>query len=250
MKQIKRSLCLLLIICLIFSSGCSFSSTEQETEYPDAPVTWTVPEEETTEKTLPECPVDLMEYMTTNMEVYAYIVIPGTSISYPVVQSRRDDNYYIRRNWKGKKEASGCIFSQMGNNTYFTDPITVLYGHNTDHGDMFSDLLKYKDENFFAENNLIYIYLPYGTLVYRIFSSHTFDDRHILNSYNFNNPEVLAEFQQTLLNPPVVEKTCLEGVELGPESQILTLSTCAEPVSGCKMRYLVNGVLIDYAYVD
>ncbi len=246
MKKSRYFLCLLTALCLLLSSGCSLF--EKTTE----PVTQQVTVAETTTQDdpsrLPECPVDLRDYMAENMEVYAYIVIPGTNISYPVVQSRKDDNYYLRRNWKGKRESSGCIFSQSANNIYFTDPITVLYGHNTDQGNMFSELLNYKDEKFFSEHNLIYVYVPNGTLVYRIFSAHTFDDRHILNSYDFSNPEVLAEFQQTLINPPVVEKTLLDGIILYPDSQILTLSTCAEPISGCKSRYLVNGVLINYVF--
>lgn len=239
-NQLKTALCLLVALCLLLSSGCSFSS-------PEEPVAETATEQDAASQLL-ECPVDLMDYMTQNMEVYAYIVVPGTGISYPVVQSRRDDNYYLRRDWKGNTEYSGCIFSQSGNTTEFTDPVTVLYGHNTGNGDMFSELLNYKDKSFFDENNIIIIYLPYGTLIYRIFSAHTFDDRHILNSYDFSDAGVLADFQQTLLDPPVMEKNTRSDTELGPDSHILTLSTCAEPRSGCSTRYLVNGVLINYVF--
>lgn len=246
----KTLLCFLTVLCLLLSAGCSVTDIGQKLN-PRHTETQTEAQPETEEDTgsvLPPCPVDLMEYMTQNMEVYAYIDIPGTSISYPIVQSRRDDNYYLRRNWKGEHDTSGSIFSQTCNTTEFTDPVTILYGHHTSRGNMFSDLLKYKDEDFFNENNLIYIYLPYGVLIYRIFSSHTFDDRHILNSYDFSNPEVLTEFQQMLLDPPALEKTVAEGVTLNPANHILTLSTCAEPVSGCNARYLVNGVLIDYVF--
>lgn len=230
----------------ILSAGCSSTLIKEEPTATPPQTTQANPENGDASK-FPPCPVDLAKYMTENIEVYAYIYIPGTNISYPVVQSRHDDNYYLRRNWKGKKEGRGCIYSQLCNNRFFTDPVTVLYGHNTADGDMFSDLLKYKDKQFFGDNNTIYVYLPYGVLVYQIFSSHSFDDRHIMNSYDFSKPEVLAEFQQTLLDPPVLEKTVMEDVELCPESQILILSTCGEARSGCKTRYLVNGVLTDYA---
>ncbi len=240
--KVKSIFCLLIAMSVCLAGGCSFNE-------PPKPVTSTVTATEPMSK-YPACPVDLDEYRTQNMEVYAYIVIPGTDISYPVVQSRRDDNYYIRRDWKGNRDTHGSVFSQSANNLEFTNPVTLLYGHNTEKGDMFSQLLYFKDEQFFNEHDTVYIYLPYGILVYRIFSAHTFDDRHILNSYDFSDDSVLTDFQQLLMNPPVLEKNVREGTELGLNSHILILSTCAEPRSGCNARYLVNGVLIDHVFQD
>lgn len=256
MKTVKQLLCILCAVSFLLAAGCSSATVPEDTATAAPNGSAAVAGNSSTsagsaDSALPPCPVNLTEdYMNVNMEVYAYIVIPGTNISYPVVQSRRDDNYYLRRNWKGNADTYGSIFSQTCNTTEFTDPVTVLYGHNTQKGNMLSQLLYYKDEQFFNENNLIYIYLPYGTLVYRIFSAHTFDDRHILNSYNFSDSAVLIDFQQMLLNPPVVEKNVAADVQLNPANHILTLSTCAKPVSGCNERYLVNGVLVNYVFED
>jgi sortase B len=189
-------------------------------------------------------PVDFSEYMSVNREVYAFISIPGTGIEYPIVQSGASDDYYLRRNWKGEQSYRGCIFTQSMNAKEFTDPVTVIYGHNTDKGDMFSELLKFKDTGFFYENDTFYIFIPGHLLVYKIISAHTFDDRHILNSYDFTSPDALADFQQIILNPTALEKNVRTGIELNPQSEIVVLSTCAEAKSGGNLRFLVNGVLV------
>ena len=189
-------------------------------------------------------PIDFSEYMSVNREVYAFIRIPGTGINYPIVQSGSSDDYYLRRNWKGEKNYRGCIYTQSANAKEFTDPVTVIYGHNTDKGDMFSELLKFKDSAFFNENDIFYIFIPGHILIYKIISAHTFDDRHILNSYDFTSPDALADFQRIILNPTALEKNVRQGIELNGQSEIAVLSTCAQPVSGGNLRYLVNGVLV------
>lgn len=238
-------LCMVTALSLVLLSGCSTHNDDALTVTADDEIAT-----ENSEPSVADCPVDLYECMNTNSDVYAYIVIPDTNISYPILQSDKDDNYYLRRDWTGKNSYRGCIFSQSINSLYFTDPVTVLYGHNTDKGDMFSQLLYFKDEEFFNNHRYFYIYTPEYTLMYEIFSAHTFDNRHIMNSYDFYDEDVFVGFQKMLLNPPVLEKQVRNDVVLDSDSHILTLSTCAEARSGCKDRYLVNGVLVSYAFTN
>lgn len=244
MVNFKRFLCVFTALCTVFLCSCSLNKTEIETT--SAPVTETRLPDETVEAgaEYPD-PVDFGEYRSVNREVYAYIKIPGTDIKYPVLQSGKSDDYYLRRDWKGASSYRGCIYTQSANAKEFTDPITVVYGHNTDKGDMFSQLLRFQDKEFFDSHDVFYIFIPGHILVYKIFSAHSFDDRHILNSYDFSSPEVLASFQQMLLNPSALEKNTREGVSLNEYSEIVILSTCAEPRSTSNFRYLVNGVLVN-----
>lgn len=244
--MIRKILCILSALCLVFLCSCSakkeepVTQTETQTETTALPL----PDETSAEQKYPE-PVDFDEYMSVNREVYAYIKVPGTNIDYPIVQSGQDDNYYLRRNWKGEPFHRGCIFTQSANAKEFTDPVTVVYGHNTGKGDMFSQLLSFQDKEFFDSHELFYIFIPGHILVYRIFSAHSYDNRHIMNSYDFSQPEVLRNFQNSLLNPSALQKNVREDTVLREFSEIVVLSTCAESRSGSGYRYLVNGVLIN-----
>lgn len=240
------------ILCVLFAglmllSLCSCGDNKETEAGTTFVFTQTEPEssEETTLAKELVCPKSFEELKCDNKEIYAYIYIPGTNISYPILRSSVDDNYYLRRNYKGHSSYRGCIYTQSGNSTDFTDPVTVVYGHNTDKGDMFSQLLLFQNQEFFDGHDTFYIYTPDETLVYKIFSAHTYDNRHILNSYDFSNHITLADFQETLLNPPSMERKVREKASLDDLSNIVILSTCAQPHSGSEERYLVNGVLTE-----
>ncbi len=244
LKGYRKIICLFLVLVSLMLTGCN---KQEEAEYTTVPETTalSLPDEDSddTDMIYP-CPIDFGEYRSVNREVYAYISIPNTNISYPILQSTISDNYYLRRNWKGASSYRGCLFTQSGNSRDFYDPVTVIYGHNTDKGDMFSQLLYFQDKDFFEKNRIFYIYTEERILVYKIISAHIFDDRHILNSYDFGDENVFLDFEEMLLNPPVIEKNVRDNIELDENSCIVTLSTCAQARSGSEKRFLVNGVMI------
>lgn len=243
--RIQTLLCILLTLSLLALCACRQAPPPEEPTTTAAPTATQLPGETTAAGEAFPDPVDFAAYQSVNREVYAYIRVPGTNIDYPIVQSGSSDSYYLRRTWQGKSNYRGCIFTQSVNAKEFTDPVTVVYGHNTDQGDMFSELLNYQDPAFFDAHDKFYIFLPGHILVYQVISAHTFDNRHIMNSYDFSNPQVLAEFQQMLLSPAALERNVRSGVTLDAGSEIVVLSTCAEPRSGASARYLVNGVLVN-----
>ncbi len=247
-----KILCLFIAVLFVFMSGCGINDDEISTK--NESVEYTVLPEPTSglpsgdenedKKSVYAEPVDFAKYKEYNPEVYAFIHIPGTNIDYPIVQSTKDDNYYLKHDYKKSYTYKGSIFTQSVNAVDFSDPITLIYGHNTDKGDMFSELLYFRDKKFFEENDLIYIYLPGHILVYRIISAHAYDKRHIMNSYDFSDRNTLLDFQQTLLSPASLESNVRHGIALDEDSKIIVLSTCIEAKSTAAARFLVNGVLI------
>ena len=193
-------------------------------------------------ETLPENPIDFTKLKKRNDEIYAWISIPNTDIDLPVVQSRKDDLYYINKNIDGKYSKLGSIFSQSHNTLGFTDPVTVLYGHNYLSGGMFTNLHYFEDKKFFDKNEFMYIYTPGHILTYRIVSAYKYDDRHILNTFDFSDPTVVRDYFDYVMNPKSLTKNVREGVTLADNDKLLVLSTCL--TYGYRGRYLVNGVLI------
>ena len=92
-------------------------------------------------------PGDFDELQTMNPDIYAWIKIPGTDISYAVLQRGAEDDqeYYSKHSENGAYYSGGSIFSQSYNRKDFSDPMTVLYGHNLRNGRMFAQLNSFTD---------------------------------------------------------------------------------------------------------
>ncbi len=177
-----------------------------------------------------------------NEDIYAWIYIPKTNVDYAVVQSiEGDDQFYLNRNLKKNYEFAGSIYSEFQNKRDFSDPVTILYGHNMLNGSMFATLHKFEDSSFFKKNKYMYIYMPNRKLTYEIYSAYVYDDRHILNAFDFSDKKILKKYQKYTLNPESVNKNTRK-VKLDKKSRILTLSTCTNGAENT--RYLVQGVLV------
>ena len=107
---------------------------------------------------------------------------------------------------------------------------------------MFCELHKFENEEFFNENEYFSIYTPGHILTYRVVSACKYDDRHILNTFNFDNPEELREFFNSILEPTMIPRNVRSGIELDDDARVVVLSTC---MSTSAYRYLVNGVLVE-----
>ena len=184
------------------------------------------------------------ELMKKNSDIYAWLYVPGTNVDYPVCQSSDgNDDFYLDHNIYKQYQFSGTIYSQTLNKRDFSDPITVLYGHNMLNGSMFASLHNFEDEDFFKDHNTIFVYTKDKLLTYLVYSAYTYDDRHILYSFNMNNEASLKSYQDSTMNPHTYNGQYRKGVKLDKDSKILTLSTCTS--GGGNTRYLVQGVLVD-----
>ena len=168
----------------------------------------------------------------TNEDIYAWIYIPDTEIDYPVFQHPGDNSYYLNHNLDGSRGYPGCIYTEDYNNKDFSDPDTVLYGHNMKDGAMFAGLRNYSDSEYMEAHPYVYIYTEDGMLVYEIFAAYQAGDGHILYVHDgFKDRKV---FEECVLK---------KGAEVTADSRILTMSTC---ISGRpENRFLVQGVLLN-----
>lgn len=186
--------------------------------------------------------IDFEALREINPDVYAWIWIPGTNIDYPILQSAVEaDDYYLNTTIDGKKGYPGSIYTEKYNTTSFTDPVTVVYGHELKNGTMFSELHSYTDREFFDSYPYIYIYTPDQTLKYQIFAAVAFDDRYILGSYNFMDVDDFQKYLDELRSS--IDGNVNQDVEVTQDTKILTLSTCISEYPD--QRWLVNGTLAD-----
>lgn len=216
-----------------YMAGKEYESITSTTETTSAP------------ESLAENPIDFPTLTQQNDEIYAWIKMDGTQVDYPIVQSKTDDEFYLKHSALDKKWLeSGAIYTEGANNTDFSDPITVIYGHNGYKDTMFTTLHSFEKADFFDTHPYFCIYQPQRKLTYQVISAFKYDDRHIMNSFNFYAGDDLANFQQTILNPDSPVRNVRENLDINIDenSKIVVLSTC---ITGQKSnRYLVCGVLI------
>ena len=181
-----------------------------------------------------------------NEDIYAWIDIPGTPVSYAVVQSATNDLYYNNHAVDKSYYSGGSIYSQRYNAKDFQDPVTVLYGHNRTTDTMFAPVNKFASADFFEANPYIYIYTPDTVYEYQIFAAYPHSSEHLLLNYDFTSQEQFDGYFSALTN----SIDCHYRQELFPESgdRVITLSTCYK--SNRMQRYLVQGVLtMEYAII-
>ena len=103
-----------------------------------------VPSSSQTQTTEPVAKPDYSEYVEQNPETVGWITIPGTQINFPVVQSV-DNEYYLSHTFNHKSDKRGAIYMDYRNNPVNLDANTIIYGHNSYDGKVFSDLAQYDD---------------------------------------------------------------------------------------------------------
>lgn len=247
-KKNKKRIILLILAIVIFVCACvnigiylyNSSMAQREADLvttPDTTVSQTGP--------LADNPVDFAALQQGNDEIYAWIKIEDTDVDYPIVQSKNDDDFYLRHSAYDKSWlASGAIYTQGMNSKDFSDPVTVIYGHNGYRETMFTSLHQFEDEAFFGSHEYFYIYMPQRKLTYQVVSAFKYDDRHIMNSFNFAVPQDLANFQETVKNPSSALKNVRTDLDvpMDENSKIVVLSTCI--TNQKSNRYLVCGVLV------
>ena len=100
-----------------------------------------VPTPTPTPTPVPYTPPDaLYESWELNHHVIAWLDIPGSSISYPILLHPSEDNHYLNINIDGSYGYPGCIYVNSMEGRNFDTFNTVIYGHNMADGTYFGSL--------------------------------------------------------------------------------------------------------------
>ena len=114
-----------------------------------------------------------IELSKINPDYRAWIKVENTNIDYPVVQSE-DNEYYLTHDFNKNYLASGSIFMDYRND-FENDKSILIYWHHMRNKTMFGEVLNFKKEEFFKENNLITIEYKGKTYTYEVFSTFVAD---------------------------------------------------------------------------
>ncbi len=175
------------------------------------------------ENAVPPLQVDFDELRKVNEEIVAWIYVDAfpETISYPVC--RADDNdYYLHRTFRKQNLFSGAIFENCTNSPDFTDPHTIVYGHNMKDRSMFGNLKFLKEQDRYDKNPYFWILTPKGNYRYRIFAA--FDTpvtSDVYTLFSAPGPEITKweKAQQAL-------SAVKNDITFRDDDFVVTLSTC------------------------
>lgn len=227
-------------------SGCAEKNSDMDTDRNDISETvQTESAEETAWAGNAQAEEEIFEELKKvreeNPEAYAWIQIDGTDMSFPVFQPGLDLTWYLSHDLYGEEDDAGCIYTEYHNNKDFGDPNTVIYGRNV--SSRFEGLHQYKDRGFFDEHRKIHIYTEQEIFTYEVFAAYTYDDRHLLATYDFSNQNIFSSYLADVFSIREMDACIDKDADVDWEDKIITLSTGVDGQDS--KRYLVQAVLTE-----
>jgi len=178
-------------------------------------------------------PMDMSHLSDINPDFVAWIMIPGTRVSYPVVQGA-DNAKYLQTTFLGKHNPAGAIFMDYRIMAPFVAPVNMIYGHNMRDGSMFAALNGYLDTGFLSEHSEVIVYTLGGEVLhYQIFEARRISAQDPVFSLDFNDPDSLKHFDIPDKLVAIAENDTVGFVDTADfagkgDENILVLSTCSD----------------------
>lgn len=170
------------------------------------------------------------ELYKRNDDFIGWIVIDGTDIDYPVMQSMYDEEFYLHRDFDKEYTRGGTLFIDTSSDVESPSDNIIIYGHNMTTGKMFHSLFEYEDEEFYKKHKYIIFDTIYGDAKYEIIAAFRTKiypiDYTGFKYYEFFDAGSKEEFDYYVsscksLTPYNIETTAQYG------DKLISLSTCA-----------------------
>jgi|GEM_PF-4107813 len=167
MKNYKTIICVTAAVCLLGTAAfCGFriyhhyAQVDEQTEAFEeiAEMVEQTPTEETVSDDTPvsegeDVLAKYQELYLQNEDMVSWISIAGTTINYPVMQSRNNPNFYLKHNFEKEYSYLGTPYVQENCDIAESDNL-VIYGHHIKGGKMFGALEDYKSKSFYEEHKI------------------------------------------------------------------------------------------------
>lgn len=180
--------------------------------------------------------IDFEALKQINEDVVGWIYLEGTNINYPVVQGA-DNRHYVSALIDGTYNGSGSIFMDYRNQSDFSDPHCILYGHNMQNGSMFHDICNYKEPEYYDNHPTGMLITPEQNFYFEIVSAYVASLADPAWQLEFvDDADLLA-----WLSDSMERSSFVSSVQPQLGDRIITLSTCSYEYDNA--RYVLVGIL-------
>ena len=185
------------------------------------------------------------DILKKNKDVVGWIEMEGTKISYPIMWTPKDGEYYLHRNMDKEYSISGALFVDERCNAYQGNHL-IIFGHHMSDGTMFGELCNYSSDKFYKKHKTFkYTFIDKEgvgtTYVYRVFSyfkTETYAKPDYMEYAALASPDKFKEYID------FVKKKSEKDIDITPKwgDDLITLSTCSYHVARPYGRYVVVAV--------
>lgn len=179
--------------------------------------------------------VDFKSLQAINPDIVGWLDIEALDISYPIVQGK-DNDQYLHRTVEGNSNFAGSIFMDYENKRDFSDPNTVVYGHNMKNQSMFGQLKFIKEQEKYKDSIYFWIVTPTKRYRYQMFSAYVTETGGETYTF-FSAPD--QQFLDYASKMATRSEIPLPGVTFDANSKVVTLSTCSY---NDNVRFVVQGI--------
>ena len=163
-----------------------------------------------------------------NSDMVGWLRLPGTRISYPVMQTPQAPEYYLRRNFAKEYSANGTLFASSISDVDAAEGVVIVYGHRMRSGAMFGTLGDYLDSEFFSSHELVLFDTFAGRGEYKVYCvfSQAVETGNDFEYYNYSAFDDESDFDGFLAQVDAAAQ--VSNPENAPAygDRILLLSTC------------------------
>ncbi len=201
-----------------------------------------------------ECPGEadmgalLEAYQRYNADVVGLIRIPDSVLDHPLVQTRKDEEYYLYRDLDRNYNSHGVPFLSRDSRMEGIGRNLVIYGHNIHlrARDVFCDLARYESLSYYRKHPLIETVSPSGIRRWLIFAYFLVDnaDTEPFRYSDYTEFSSQEDFESFFRE---VEKRNWLDVDAGVAygDSLITLSSCSNELAGSGTnRMVVVGKLL------
>lgn len=171
--------------------------------------------------------VDWDALKAQNEDIVAWIYVPGTDISYPVVQGETNDEY-LRTLPDGTWNNNGSIMLDCDQTAPgMVDQQTTVYGHHMNDGSMFQPIEQTLDQANFDAMDTVYYLTPDATYkLTPLFTARVEESYVEARQANFGDTAALQQYLTDLRSYAQAEASDVDE-RLSQTEQVLSLVTCS-----------------------
>lgn len=174
-----------------------------------------------------------------NPDIHGWIKVKNTSLNYPVLQSK-DNQDYLMTNFKNQKSRKGSIFADYRNNLNDLSTNTILYGHRIGNQTMFDVLGDYLNQDFYERHPKMEFDTQAHAYTIKVISAYKTSTKDNYIQTHFKNK---GDYQKFLSDTKEKSKIHTQ-TSVNTDDKIITLSTCEDAFSQSDKRVVVVGKLI------
>lgn len=184
---------------------------------------------------------DIIELQRQNSDCVGWLFIMNTDISYPLMQHKEDEDYYLDRDFYGNEDSNGCLILANDSDLERSGGNLIIHGHNMVSGEMFGNLNEFKNESYLKGHGLIWLKTEKEIRAYLLISAFYskvfYEDEDVFKYYQYfgGTKEEFDDFYSNIKELSIYDT----GVEAEYGTEFITLSTCAYHVENG--RFVVVG---------